>query len=80
MLIARHEEGGSDDQNVIKDADSVSFFENNIDHFLNDLLKKWGNEVVKDKFQWMLERITSEKAKVIAKPWYEQAMESLKKY
>ncbi|MFA6553254.1 MAG: HD domain-containing protein [Patescibacteria group bacterium] len=80
MLIARHEEGGTDDQNVIKDADSVSFFENNIDHFLNDLLKKCGRENVKDKFQWMFSRITSERAKDIVKSWYEQAMESLKKY
>ena len=27
MLISRHEQGGNDDQNLLKDADSIGFFE-----------------------------------------------------
>ncbi|MCK4554158.1 DUF4202 family protein [Candidatus Parcubacteria bacterium] len=34
MLVSRHEEGGNDEQNLLKDADSISFFENNIESFL----------------------------------------------
>jgi hypothetical protein len=76
-LISKHEEGGSDDQNLIKDADSVSFFENNIEYFLRST-GKYGLEVVRDKFTWMFERSTSEKARDITRPWYEQAIARLK--
>jgi len=41
MLILKHETGGNDDQNLLKDADSVSFFENNVEYFVNDFALKW---------------------------------------
>jgi len=76
-LILKHEEGGDDDQNLLKDADSVSFFENNIDHFLDAKVKEVGKQKIKKKFYWMYKRITSEKAKQIAKDWYQKAMDRI---
>jgi len=77
MLVSRHEEGGNDDQNLLKDADSVSFFEINIPLFLEKKTLEIGKEKVKDKFDWMFNRITSEKAKQIAQPMYEKAISDL---
>ncbi len=75
-LVSRHEEGGDDDQNLLKDADSVSFFETNAPSFINkpvDISK----EAVKDKFNWMFNRITSEKTKQIARPLYKKVIRDL---
>lgn len=33
-MISRHEEGGDDAQNALMDADSVSFFETNVENFV----------------------------------------------
>lgn len=76
-LVSRHEEGGDDDQNLLKDADSVSFFETNVSLFLGDKVKEDGKEKVSQKFDWMFNRITSEKAKEIAQPMYEKAISDL---
>lgn len=76
-LVSRHEEGGDDDQNLLKDADSVSFFETNVSLFLGEKVKEDGKENVKQKFDWMFNRITSEKAKQIAQPMYEKAISDL---
>ncbi len=77
MLVSRHEEGGNDDQNLLKDADSISFFENNVSVFLTKHVSEVGKEKVKEKFDWMFNRITSEKAKQIARQWYEKAIKKL---
>jgi hypothetical protein len=76
-LISKHEVGGNDDQNLLKDADSLSFFENNIDFFLSKQVENMGKDKVKDKFDWMYKRITSVKAKNIAKKWYQDAIRKL---
>jgi len=76
-LVSRHEEGGDDDQNLLKDADSVSFFETNVPLFLDKKSLEIGKEKVKEKFDWMYNRITSEKAKQIAQPMYEKAISDL---
>lgn len=75
-LVIKHEEGGTRDQNLLKDADSISFFENNIKHFFNDV-EKFGKPKVRQKIEWMYNRISSRKAKRIAKKWYEKAMREL---
>jgi len=77
MLVSKHEEGGNQDSNLLKDVDSVSFFENNIPAFLNINVSKRGKEKVKKKFDWMFNRITSKKAKEIAGPWHEDAIKKL---
>ncbi len=79
MLVSRHEEGGTHDQNLLKDADSISFFENNISYFLEHKIHEAGKENVIKKFKWMYQRITSKNAKKIAKPYYEKAMKDIKK-
>lgn len=76
-LISKHEVGGTNDQNLLKDADSLSFLENNIGHFVGRGVGNYGKEKVKSKFDWMFNRITSEKARDIARPWYEAAVKKL---
>jgi hypothetical protein len=78
-LISRHEWGGDDNQNLLKDADSLSFFECNIEHFIKIKAREMGKDKVKAKFDWMYERITSPKAKKIAKPIYQKAIKDLEK-
>lgn len=76
-LVSKHEEGGNDDQNVLKDADSVSYFEVNAGRFIKKHLQKVGKEKIRKKFDWMFSRITSEKARAIARLWYEAALKKL---
>jgi hypothetical protein len=76
-LISKHEVGGDDDQNLIKDADSLSFLENNIDLFLEEQIRKTSKEKVKDKFAWTFNRITGEKARKLAQPFYDEAIRKL---
>lgn len=77
ILVSRHEEGGNEDQDLLKDADSISFFENNLQLFLRDKVNEMGKKKVKQKFDWMYNRISSEKAKQIVKAWYEKAIKDL---
>lgn len=77
MLISKHEVGGNADQNLLKDADSVSFLETQVDYFVAKQVAERGKEKVKEKFDWMYNRITSAKAKEIAKLWYHQALNKL---
>ena len=76
-LISKHEVGGDDEQNLLKDADSLSFLENNIDIFLSEQIKKMGKAKVLTKFTWMFERITSPIAKDLARPYFEDAIRRL---
>ncbi len=73
-LIREHESGGNEDQNILRDADSVSFFENNAIHLIDDRAEEYGKAHVREKLEWMFNRITSRKAKEISKPLYEKAM------
>ncbi len=77
MLVSRHEEGGNDDQNVLKDADSISFFEMNTASFLEHASREVGMEMVRKKFDWMYSRITSDTARKIAEPLYGDAIRAL---
>ena len=76
-LISKHEIGGTDEQNLLKDCDSISYFEVNAPRHISwiDILP---SGEAKKKFDWMYKRITSTKAKEIAKPMYEKAKELLK--
>lgn len=77
QLISRHEIGGSEEENLLKDADSLSYFENQVDMFIAKKVPEAGKEKVREKFQWMFNRITSVKAKELARPMYEQAIKKL---
>jgi hypothetical protein len=78
-LIEKHEMGGNEEQNILKDADSISFFECNVDLFINNLVPVLGVKKIKNKLDWMFNRITSEKAKEIARPMYEEGIKKLDK-
>jgi hypothetical protein len=77
-LISRHEIGGDEKQNLIKDADSISFFECNTVDFIEKYVPIFGKQKVKEKFDWMYNRITSEKAKGIVIDMYNSAIIKLK--
>ncbi len=77
QLVSKHEVGGDDDQNLIKDADSISFFETNSEFFVKVFAPKMGKDKIKEKFNFMFERIPSEKAKEFARGFYEDALKML---
>ena len=58
---------------MLMDADSLSFFENNVESFLAKWTNKVPKENIKEKFDWMFSRITSEEIKKLAEPLYEKA-------
>ena len=76
-LIEKHEVGGNEEQNALKDADSISFYECNVDLFLDYLVPLLGVQKIKDKLDWTFNRITSDKAKSIARPMYEESLKKL---
>lgn len=69
-LIAKHEVGGDKKQNILMDADSLSFLEKNVDLFL-DKVQERGKKQVREKFDWMYNRISSRKAKKWQSPCIE---------
>ncbi len=79
-LISKHEEGGSDDQNVLMCADSLSYFETNATKHLQQAKEgKLSVDSVKDKFDFMFTRINISHAKVFAGPMYKTLVEELLK-
>ncbi len=76
-LISRHEVGGDEEQNILKDADSISFLEIQADHFLTTKLRETSQEAVREKLDWMFNRISSDKARDLAQPFYESALRRL---
>ena len=76
-MVLHHEEGGDEESDLIKDADSVSFLEVNVAKFLNVFLKPLGKDKIKTKIDWMYDRITNDKAKLLAKPFYKNAIKKL---
>lgn len=76
-MIEKHEVGGTDIQNLIKDADSLSFLQTQIGIFLDFVPARFSREEVKEKFDWMFDRISSDKARSLAKPFYIEALNKL---
>ena len=76
-LISRHEEGGTEEQNVLRDADSLSFLETKVKAMKRRLERGHDRDDMKWKIDWMYERIVSPEAKRIAKPLYEKMKEGL---
>lgn len=79
-LIARHEVGGDDEQNALMDADSVSFLETNAEMFVNKKAPIEGYMKVKEKLDWMFNRISSIRAKEEARLNYIKWSSLLEKY
>ena len=77
-MISRHEDGGSEESNLIKDADSISYFETiAIAHIAH--AKELGKEKIKRKLEYMHHRITSGEAKKAAFNKYQEVMRILNK-
>jgi hypothetical protein len=76
-LVTHHETGGDFETDLLKDADSLSFFQTNIDHFVTAQVMESSIDKVRRKFTWMFERITLRKARDICRPLYEEAMSRL---
>jgi hypothetical protein len=77
LLVFHHETGGSNDENILKDADSISFLENNVDHFIKLKATETSYDFVKEKFDYMFNRISSPIARKIAEPMYQNAIRNL---
>jgi hypothetical protein len=78
-LISHHEHGGWKEADILKDADSLSFLEVNVDTFVSWIPKKASKEDIRKKFDYMFNRIEGKKAKELAKPLYTKALEKLEK-
>ena len=62
QLIEVHEEGGDEEETTLMEADSISYFDYNIDHYF----ERYGREKTKNKIQFMYKRL-SEKARDLVK-------------
>ena len=78
-LISHHEHGGWKEADILRDADSLSFLEVNVDMFLSWIPEKLSKEEVRKKFHYMYKRIGTKKAKKYAEPLYEKALDKLSK-
>lgn len=76
-LVAHHETGGDIETDLLKDADSLSFFQTNVDLFVTVKVVESSVDKVKEKFIWMFERISRPQAREFCRPLYEDAMTRL---
>jgi hypothetical protein len=73
-LIEAHEIGGWPDADLVQAADSLSFFDTNIDLFLDFIRTgRFSAAVVREKFTRAFERIRPAHARQLAAPLYEHA-------
>ncbi|TAK95865.1 DUF4202 family protein [Patescibacteria group bacterium] len=79
-LIEHHEEGGDEDQNVLCDADALSFFE---DKALRGVRRRKANgmpkEEIRKNMDYYFSRFVSQRAREIAQLWYLAAIEEIDK-
>ncbi|MFA6325280.1 MAG: DUF4202 family protein [Candidatus Paceibacterota bacterium] len=79
-LISKHEFGGDVEQNALMDADSISYLETNAKHFVEKRVLEDGYEKIKEKLDWMYNRISSDEYRKFAKENYEKWSRELEKY
>ena len=77
-LILHHEEGGTAEQNILNDADCLALFEEKMLRFV----KKWKKQgktadEIREKVDYIYNRISSEAAIKIAEPWYKEALKEI---
>jgi hypothetical protein len=73
-LVVKHEVGGDTDQNLLKDADSLSFFKG---EGYESIAKSRPDADLRGKIDYMYNRISSDTAKEIANPLYNEAIKWL---
>jgi len=76
-LVEAHDLGGDDEKDALKDADSISFLENNADIFIDSLEKGKTIDQIHDKFDIMYNRISSPESRQLAKRYYDEAIYKL---
>jgi hypothetical protein len=76
-LVNCHESGGWKEADFLRDADSISFLEVNTPYFISLIPKDLSKEDVKEKFDYMYQRISGAEAKKIAEPLYKKALDIL---
>ena len=79
MLVAHHEEGGNEEQNMLCDADCLAFFEEKALRLSKKYRQEGLSGLMKKKIDYVFSRLTSSKAKKIAKKWYKEALMELDK-
>ena len=78
-LIKKHEFGGENDADLLRDADSISFLELITPLFISWIPKKMNREAVKAKLDYMYFRISGKKAKAIAQKFYDKGIADLER-
>jgi hypothetical protein len=78
MLVAMHEFGGNDEQDVLKEADCISYFETRAPIHVS-IWPGQGvpKEHVRKKFEFMYARLKTEHTKRIAEPLFKKAIDKL---
>lgn len=79
-LISGHECGGDLEQNALMDADSVSYFETAVEMFVSKRASIQGYEKIKEKLDWMFNRISIPERKAFATENYKKWSTELEKY
>lgn len=79
LLVFKHEVGGDHDQDILMDADSISFLDGNYEAFVKFNKGSLSKDKIKEKFNWMYNRISTDEVRKEVKPLYERAMASLEK-
>jgi len=62
-LVENHEFGGDRDSDILKESDSLSFFEENLEGYF----EKYGEKITRDKIKFMYDRIPDRSKKIIMK-------------
>ncbi len=79
-LISAHETGGDEDQNILCDADCLAWFEDKaIRNIRKHKTQGKPKEAMKKKLDYLMSRISTDKAKEIAEKWHGEAIEELNK-
>lgn len=79
-LISSHEYGGDNDQNILSDADRLTYFENvAVRHARTYKDRGKTKEEMKNKLDFEFNKIHSVKAREITQKWYDEALAELNK-
>ncbi|MBW3004006.1 hypothetical protein KY328_05135 [Candidatus Woesearchaeota archaeon] len=76
-IVALHEVGGFLEADDVKDADSLSYFEVVAEYHLSWVEKGVPKESLREKLDFMFNRISSDVAKEMAEPMYKRAIDLL---
>ena len=78
-MISRHEEGGDSEQDALMHADSLSFFETNAEMFVKKKVPLEGKIKVREKLDWMFNRIKNSDLRAKTFPNYNLWISELEK-